>query len=153
MYSFYNNPAPILLLLKSLIFINFAEERIHMQLNTRHYFSLILLLLGATGIPAQNPATQKEEIIELQVMLSDNVKDMPLPPYCGIYMTDQVVNFKVMKVIHGFYLKNTVRIHINCLREAVESKGIDNHVTYVYKLKAVDPATTDKDKITYTIVL
>ena len=121
-------------------------------MNTKAYFTVFLLLF-AIGIHAQDPAIPGKQPLELQVMLLDNIKDMPLPPYCGIHMTDNVVNFKVMKSIHGLYLESTVKIHIHCLRELVENKSINNHVTYVYKLKPVNPETTPKDKLTYEIIL
>ncbi|MCW3085346.1 MAG: hypothetical protein JWP12_2712 [Bacteroidetes bacterium] len=115
-------------------------------------FSLFLLLLATIYVPAQTAAAQKEETIEVQVMLFDNLKELVLPPYCGIHMTDVVLKYKVIKVMHGFYLGNTIFIHQNCIREAIENKTLANHITYIYKLKLIAPAIEGKPG-TYGIVM
>ncbi len=116
------------------------------------FFSLFLLLLATIYVPAQTVPAQKEETIEIQVMLLDNLKELVLPPYCGIHMTDVVLKYKVIKVVRGFYLGNTILIHQRCIREAIENKTLANHVTYIYKLKLTTPpvqGVTD----TYMIVM
>ena len=112
-------------------------------------FSVVLL-----RVPAPASATPTEEPLELQLMLADKVISLPLPPYCGILMTDVVVRFKVIKVLKGFYLKKDILIHIKCLREAVEGGSIGDHATYVYKLKKLPlaPGDTNEDHATYNIV-
>ena len=115
---------------------------------------IFLLSLMCIQLPAQTATNTTKNTIEVQVMLSDNIKDIPLPANCTITTTsDVVLKYKVVKVIHGFYLQNTILIHQHCLREAIEKNSIANHVTYIYKLKPVNPETTDKEKLTYEIVL
>ena len=102
----------------------------------KNCFSVFLLLLATIYVPAQTPLDQKGTI-EVQVMLLDNLKELTLPPYCGTYTTGMILKYKVIKVLNGFYLGNTISIHQDCIREAIENHTLANHITYIYKLKLI----------------
>jgi len=121
-------------------------------MNFKTVFFIFLFSVIIFRAPTRASATSKEDPLELQLMLADKVISLPLPPYCGIMMTDNVVRFKVIKVLHGFYLDKTILVHINCLREAVETGTIGDHSTYVYKLKKVFQLPNDTTEETYNIV-
>lgn len=120
-------------------------------MNLKTILFIFLFLTVIIRIPSPASAAE-EETLQLHLMLADKVISLPLPPYCGVLMTDQVVRFKVIKVLKGFYLKKDILVHIKCLREAVEGGTIGDHGMYVYKLKKVPQPPGDTSEATYNIV-
>jgi len=79
--------------------------------------------------------TKTESIIEVQVELIDRIDTIELPAYCGEFMWDMTMKYKVIKVLKGAYQENTILINHKCPREAIENKWIENNKIYAYKLK------------------
>lgn len=76
-----------------------------------------------------------DSIIEVQVKIIKDVAPLKLYPNCGILLVDVTLNYKVIKVLKGNYIKDTILIYHVCPRMLVESKVLENNKVYTYKLK------------------
>ena len=106
-----------------------------------HFFILIIIScsLFATDdsfiICDRNVAKPIGNCLELELKLLDKINENDLPAYCGHATFCMNYDFKVIKVIKGFYTDSIITINIICPREQFDDRQLDIDSIYTHKVE------------------
>jgi len=109
--------------------------------NIMKHLAIAILISLSTASFAQN---KKDSILEHKVVvkLIEKIDTSSLPPYCGYFITQQTLKYKVLGILKGTITDSVIYINRTCIRELYEKGALDyNKVSrlWIKKSEKVTP--------------
>lgn len=81
------------------------------------------------------PSYSKAYVLDVDVVLTDSIGALQLPPYCGFMLFNLSLNYSIVQVHSGIVTDSTIRINHQCPRELIEFGAITNDSVYRMRLR------------------